>query len=223
MNNFEFEKKKNLYRHGANTDQVALETLFQDLSFDVETHINLTSHELTNLAEEAAGKNHEESDAFFFIMMSHGGDHDKLLCKDLRKVSVEDIMFEFKAEWCKTLATKPKVFIFQACRGSSSEVRGHEGRGVDNILTDSTLPRGTSPREADFLLAFATTPGYYSYRDPNDGSPFIQVRMTMIIYAFYCFCYCYFHYCYYTIIIIISFCFVMSKAWSSCIPVISLL
>ena len=203
MNNFEFKDRDDLYRNGAAPDEVALKTLFQGLSFDVETHKNLEAYQLTNLAKEAAKKSHEKSDAFFFIMMSHGGDHDKLLCKDLRKVSVEDIMLEFKAEWCKTLATKPKVFIFQACRGSSSEVRGHEGRGVDNILTDSTLPRGTSPREADFLLAFATTPGYYSFRDPNNGSPFIQVRMTMFIYAFYCCCYCYFHYCYYIIIIII--------------------
>ena len=203
MNNIEFEKVKDLDRHGADADEAALKTLFQDLSFDVETHKNLESHQLTNLAKEAAKKSHEKSDAFFFIMMSHGGDHDKLLCKDLRKVSVEDIMLEFKAERCETLATKPKVFIFQACRGSSSEVRGHEGSVVDNILTDSTLPRGTSPREADFLLAFATTPGYYSFRDPNNGSPFIQVRMTMFIYAFYCCCYCHFHYCYYIIIIII--------------------
>ena len=212
MNNFEFENRENLFRYGAVADEVALKTLFEGLSFDVETQRNLKSHQLTKLAREAARENHMESDAFFFIMMSHGGYHDKLLCKDLRNVSVEDIMFEFKAEWCKTLATKPKVFIFQACRGSSSEVGGHEGRGVDNILTDSTLPRGTSPREADFLLAFATTPGYYSYRDPNDGSPFIQVRMTMFIYAFYCCCYCYFHYCYYIIIIIIMisflFCYV---------------
>ena len=205
MNNFQFGETniETLYRDGTRFDEDALETLFRGLSFDVETHRNLDSDQLKKLVREAAEKNPEKSDAFFFIMMSHGREQDKLFCKDLRTVSVEDIMVEFKAEWCKTLATKPKVFIFQACRGSFYEVRGHEGRGIDNILTDSTLPRGTSPREADFLLAFATTPGYYSFRDPNNGSPFIQVRMTMFIYAFYCCCYCYFHYCYYIIIIII--------------------
>ena len=207
MNNIEFENSTDLCRHGANVDEDALVTLFQGLSFNVETHKNLRLDELLNLAKTAAKGNHEESDAFFFIMMSHGGDNDKLLCEDLLKVSVEDIMSHFKAERCKKLAKKPKVFIFQACRGSYSDVCEHEGPRVDDILTDSTLPRGTSPREADFLLAFATTPGYYSYRDSNDGSPFIQVRMTMLIYAFYCCCYCYFHYCYYIIIIIISFLF----------------
>ena len=206
VNNIEFEDRHDLCRHGADVDENALVTLFQGLSFNVETRQNLKLDELLNLAKTAAKGNHEESDAFFFIMMSHGGDNDKLLCKDLLKVSVEDIMFHFKAERCKKLAEKPKVFIFQACRGSSSDVCEREGPSVDDILTDSTLPRGTSPREADFLLAFATTPGYYSYRHSN-GSPFIQVRMTMLIYAFYCCCYCYFHYCYYIIIIIISFLF----------------
>ena len=205
VNNFQFGKRniETLYRHGTHFDEDALETLFRGLSFDVETHRNLELHQLKKLVKEAAEEKLEKSDAFFFIMMSHGADQDKLVCQDLRTVSVEDIMVEFTAEWCKTLAKKPKVFIFQACRGSHYEVRGQEGRGVDNILTDSTLPRGTSPREADFLLAYATTPGYYSFRDPNNGSPFIQVRMTMFIYAFYCCCYCYFHYCYYIIIIII--------------------
>ena len=207
MNNIEFENREGLRRHGAAADEDALVTLFQGLSFNVETRKNLKLDELLNLAKTAAKGNHEESDAFFFIMMSHGEDNDKLLCKDLLKVSVEDIMFLFKAVQCKTLAKKPKVFIFQACRGSYSEVWEDEGPGVDHIQTDSTLPRGTSPAEADFLLAFATTPGYYSFRNPNSGSPFIQVRMTMLIYAFYCCCYCYFHYCYYIIIIIISFLF----------------
>lgn len=30
------------------------------------------------------------------------------------------------------------------------------------------------PIEADFLLAFSTTPGYYSWRNSEDGSWFIQ-------------------------------------------------
>ena len=149
---------------------------------------------MRDLVRTIASENHSESDALFVIVMSHGGDHDTILGVDQRNITVEEMMSEFKAARCKTLEGKPKVFIFQVCRGSSSEFLEHERRHTDNTVSrlrgDSTLSRGTSPQEADFLLAFATTPGYYSYRDEDHGTPFIQVSMKMFFYAFYCCCCC---------------------------------
>ena len=148
-----------------------------------------------------ASEDHSEFDALFVIVMSHGGDHDTVLGVDERNITVEEMMSEFKAARCKTLEGKPKVFIFQVCRGSSSEFLEHERRHIDSTVSrpcvDSTLSRGTSPQEADFLLAFATTPGYCSYRYKDHGAPFIQVSMKMFIYAFYCCCCCYHHHYYY--------------------------
>ena len=200
INNSNFQDKA-YNRPGAEWDEQALEALFEDLSFDVEIYQNLDSCDMRNHVRIIASEDHSESDALFVIVMSHGGDHDTVLGVDERNITVEEMMSEFKAARCKTLEGKPKVFIFQVCRGSSSEFLEHERRHIDSTVSrpcvDSTLSRGTSPQEADFLLAFATTPGYYSYRDEDHGTPFIQVSMKMFIYAFYCCCCCYHHHHYY--------------------------
>ena len=85
-----------------------------------------------------------------------------------------------------------KVFIIQACRGSRREVY-KKSQAVTSTSTeedyevydhsfspDSTLPRSVFPREFDFVLAFATVPGYVSWRSPKDGTFFIQVRNIYI-------------------------------------------
>jgi len=45
---------------------------------------------------------------------------------------------------------------------------------------DSTLPRSVFPPEADFLLAFATVPGYVAFRSPESGTFFIQALVKAI-------------------------------------------
>ncbi|XP_034556042.1 caspase-3-like [Notolabrus celidotus] len=54
-----------------------------------------------------------------------------------------------------------------------------ESRGIE---TDS-VSEGTSERipvEADFLYAFSTAPGYYSWRNTSNGSWFIQALCEML-------------------------------------------
>lgn len=92
-----------------------------------------------------------------------------------RYASIQEIMFEFKAMRCPTLRNKPKLFFMQCCRGSSEEFLSVANRHCDNLLSDSTLAQSACPQEADFLLAFASAPGYVAYRNPEGGSVFIQV------------------------------------------------
>ena len=214
INNFEFHNKA-FNCPGARVDEDALKALFRNLLFVVKIYRNLDSHGMRDLAETIASEDHSKYDAFFLIVMSHRGTQDTVLGVDQRNVTVEDMMSEFKVARCKTLEAKPKVFIFQVCWGSSSKFLVHREHCMDSFFSrlcvDSTLPRGTSPQEADFLLAFATTFGFF--QDEDNGSPFIQARMIIFIYAFYCCCCCYYYYYYYFIIIVIiillllAFCF----------------
>ncbi|XP_078377977.1 caspase-3-like [Oculina patagonica] len=48
------------------------------------------------------------------------------------------------------------------------------------LLPDSTLPRSVFSQEADFVLAFATVPGYVSFRLPDSGTFFIQTLVEVI-------------------------------------------
>lgn len=181
INNIIFEGHAE--HEGAELDEEVLKQLFKDLFFTVYVFKNLERNEMLNVAVDFAKKNHSEFDAFVFIVMSHGEDGDTISGVKGRPTRVKDLMHEFKAANCSTLRNKPKLFFIQTCRGSSNETLSPAWGGfdVDSAAVFSgysTLPRGVCPREADFLLAFATAPGYCSWRHSQDGSLFIQVSVN---------------------------------------------
>lgn len=182
INNLTFGGKKR--RKGADNDHTELEKLFTELSFNVEVRLNLDRNEMLNVAVEFAKMDHSEFDSFVMIVMSHGGEKDAIEGVDGRSIRVEDLTSEFKVSNCPTLRGKPKLFFLQACRGkeieqSSTSCDFSDTDSIDFDF-DSTLPRSTCPQEADFLLAFSTTPGYKSCRHPKSGSVFIQVLVEVI-------------------------------------------
>lgn len=184
VNNINFKNSNGMTdkREGAEFDDVELEKLFSELSFRVYVCRDLDSLQMKRIAINVATKiDHSEFDAFVFIVMSHGGEQDVISGVDRRSVRVEDLMSEFKAVNCPDLQNKPKLFFIQPCRGNSNESPFSAFGDVDStpvFSPDSTLPRSACPREADFLLAFATAPGYVSYRKPLSGSRFIQVSFN---------------------------------------------
>lgn len=183
INNLEFhDKTKN--RYGGEFDEQKLTDLFIDLSFEVYTKNDLKSDEIMDITEEYASKDHTDFDAFVMIVMTHGGDGDAIYgVKGKAKISVADLMAQFQFTKCPSLANKPKIFIFQTCRGSLNEgifpPRGSDRYMADAMTNDSTLVFSATPLEADFLLAFATVPGYVSWRDEESGSLYIQVSMKV--------------------------------------------
>ncbi|KAJ7393240.1 hypothetical protein OS493_006209 [Desmophyllum pertusum] len=182
INNFIFQNEA-LNRHGTEYDEEALEDLFEELSFHVNVVQNYTGREMWDAAIDVAAQDHSAFDAFVFIIMSHGGDRDTIYGVDGRPVRIEELMSEFIATKCPTLQNKPKLFIIQSCRGSSTECMVPPNCHIDSVpgfSADSTLARGTCPQEADFLLAFSAAPGYYSYRNPKFGSVFIQVLVNVL-------------------------------------------
>ena len=199
INNLKFEAKNVPDRHGASKDEDSLKKLFTDLKFKVVIERDLDKHEIERVAERFAKKDHREFGAFVFILMSHGGNRDCILGVQGRRTSVENLMVEFQARNCPSLKGKPKVFIIQTCRGFldyanetfQSPVGSIQSQGVLStspssdaqstgrpFTADSTLSRSVFPTEADFLLAFATVPGFVSFRFTKFGTIFIQVRMS---------------------------------------------
>lgn len=183
INNLEFQKES-LNRHGGEYDEEMLSDLFSKLSFEVHVKNDLKYNEILDTAEEFASRDHSEYDAFVMIVMSHGADGDAIYgVRGKHKVKVEDLMVEFKINQCPSLAGKPKIFIFQACRGSldkrEAPVSDRSGYMADVMASDSTLALSVTPPEADFLLAFATTPGYVSWRSETSGSVYIKVSMKV--------------------------------------------
>lgn len=202
INNIHFQDKNMADRTGAEEDEKRLKTLFRALKFDVIVRRDLNKHEIENVAETYGGKNHRDFDAFVLILMSHGGDRDHILGIDGRETTVKNLMVEFQANKCPSLKGKPKVFIIQTCRGLInnttetflSSIESINAQPVSSVSTlvdnssfarpfspDSTLARSVFPQEADFLLAFATVPGYVAFRSLESGTFFIQVCLRMFL------------------------------------------
>ncbi|XP_022777426.1 caspase-3-like [Stylophora pistillata] len=191
------------YSPGAEEDEQNLKHLFKALSFKVVIRRDLTSHKLEKVAQEFGAVNHSAYNAFVFIVMSHEGDRDCILGVDERETTVKNLMFEYQGKKCPSLRHKPKVFIIQSCRGcrvdtdtcsmssSANDINSqvvattfHAQASTQPFHTafspDSTLPRSVFPPEADFVLAFASTPGYVSYRDLARGTWFIQALVEVM-------------------------------------------
>ena len=147
---------------------------------------------MEGVAQDYGGRNHDKFAAFVLIVMSHGDDRDCILGVDNRMTNVRALMREFQAGRCPSLKGKPKTLIIQTCRGSlqsnverfddfveSINADSTEFDLADNCVgsfsLDSSLSKSVFPPEADFLLAFATVPGYVAFRSRKSGAFFIQV------------------------------------------------
>lgn len=115
---------------------------------------------------------HKNADACFVVIMSHGTSEkgtDYIYGVDHLQVEVEWILTQFNNENAKHLVEKPKVFLFQCCRGDVTD-RGqarpqevaHRRWGSPDVETDGIPARRRSGNIAtytDMLMAFSTVPG----------------------------------------------------------------
>ena len=156
----------------------------------MEVHQDLYSWEILKEAKDFAARDLRQFTKFVFIIMSHG-DNDEIEGIGGGFVKVAQLMSQFSAIKCPTLRNKPKLFFIQACRGQLSDPRKDrlptssgnvEGDDIAmKLFPDSALAHGVTPLEADFLLSFATAPGYKSWRSQVGGSWYIQVSECIFI------------------------------------------
>ncbi|KAK3590198.1 hypothetical protein CHS0354_041256 [Potamilus streckersoni] len=159
-------------REGSDMDCRALKGIFRKLGFDVHVHANVHAQSLLDIMSKAAAEDHGDRDCFACAILSHGEEgivygHDK-------KVPIADIVRPFVGDNCPSLVNKPKLFFIQACRGMKFD----HGTEVGVDMTDGPeLQLGdviSLPVEADFLFAYSTVSGYFSWRNAGRGSWFIQ-------------------------------------------------
>ena len=113
--------------------------------------------------------------------MSHGNE-EGILGTDYQAIPVEDITAKFGGgDTCPQLATKPKLFFLQACRGDVDDEGYYVPRGQtsDNVYADSSHVEDMPvklPSEADFLIAYSTTKGKISHRRFTDDRVYAEKR-----------------------------------------------
>ncbi|CAG9828926.1 unnamed protein product [Diabrotica balteata] len=173
LNNIKFLDSKD-ERKGAELDEKNLKRLFQDLGFDVNVHRNLKLTEMKSKISRYRQSNDLGRGAMLIvIVMSHGnnmrggqeipGGFTQILTVDDKYLNVDDVLSEFTNDKCVAMKGKPKIFIFQCCRGHRKELQ------VDAVPFTNIVKQ-----HADMLIAYSTIPGFFSLREPKNGSWYIQ-------------------------------------------------
>ncbi|XP_017108317.2 caspase-1 [Drosophila bipectinata] len=158
-------------RAGTNVDSAELESALQGLGFKVSVHKDCKFRDILKHVEKAASQDHTDNDCLAVAILSHG-EHGYLYAKDTQ-YKLDNIWHYFTANYCPTLAGKPKLFFIQACQGD----RLDGGMTLEKTTTETDGDSSMSykiPIHSDFLFSYSTIPGYYSWRNINNGSWFMQ-------------------------------------------------
>ena len=155
-------------RQGSEQDCRALEATLAGLGFEVTVYRDSSKQKVVRLMEEVGREDHSAADCLLVAVMSHGEEGYLWDCLS-HKYSPSCLWAPLTADLCPSLAGKPKVFLVQACQGG--EVQGTVAMGGPGAGQGYRLPV-----HADFLVVSSTIPGHVSYRSPDQGGYFIQVR-----------------------------------------------
>ncbi|XP_012710613.2 caspase-7 isoform X1 [Fundulus heteroclitus] len=180
INNKNFDENTGMnVRNGTDRDAGELFKCFKNLGFDVTVHNDQTCEKMEHLLKRASEEDHSNSSCFACILLSHG--EEGMIYGTDGAMSIKTMTSMFRGDKCKSLVGKPKLFFIQACRGSEFDdgIQTDSGPPNDTLETDAN-PRHKIPVEADFLFAYSTVPGYYSWRNPGRGSWFVQALCNIL-------------------------------------------
>ncbi|GJQ75905.1 cysteine-type endopeptidase [Trypoxylus dichotomus] len=160
-------------RRGAQVDQENLEELFKQMGgYDVIVKENRTAKEMRcDIFEFSKNNILKTVDVMFVIIMSHGSEYvneSQVKCVDDEFVRTSWIENQFLGDACPYMQNKPKIIIYQICRGSDLD------NGVRKLETDGLGIDVPTRKLSDMLICHSTSQGYKAHRDTELGSWYIQ-------------------------------------------------
>ena len=112
----DYQENKLPSRNSAREYVALIEDIFEQLNFRVEVYEN---YYYKNMKEEIMIINSEEcndDDAIVLYIGTHGNE-DGFYCSDNKLVKHQEIIDMFSNENCPKFANKPKLILFDCCRG----------------------------------------------------------------------------------------------------------
>ncbi|XP_047499028.1 ankyrin-1-like isoform X2 [Penaeus chinensis] len=167
-------------RHDSERDVANLRKMFRNMGYQVEDHQDLdleaTKEVLNNFR---SNENLAKVDSMFVCMLSHGIDRDTFYTSDMRKMDVPAVRNMFKDQACPLMKGKPKVFLFNFCRGKTLESFSGHSIGDDIPCTSQSavgrdkVPPAKDEAPRDMLTLYASTEGFKAFRT-NEGTLFVR-------------------------------------------------
>ena len=176
-------------RLGSNYDVESLRSVFDTLQYQTRIFEDLTLKQFLKELKTIRALDHLKYDSFFCVVMSHGNDKEQVIFADNKPLLKTHIVMEFSPRYCEALNSKPKIFLFQACRGTVGEIikKENDERSIDekflydreNFVDKSSeqrirFPVSTSKDNLDIFIGNSTVNQVVSYRNSTIGSFFIQ-------------------------------------------------
>ena len=180
-------------RTGSVVDANNLDILFSQLGFRVTLRRNLPYFDMiTEVQKFAAKPDHLAGDMAVVIILSHGR-HGLVAAADGREVEVEWVLRQFNNDGCPALKGKPKLFIFQACRGDEADYgvmpaiefpegrTSSDARKIEPVQVKEQQEGFKELSWEDMVVAYATLPGYVANRDRYRGTWFVESLCSVMM------------------------------------------
>lgn len=124
----------------------------------------------------------EKSNALIIVFLTHGLEHDKIMARD-DYFEFYKLMDLFIPQRLPEMATRPKFFLIQACRGTKIDQGSliTSAALIDHVDSAVALmpPVVKYPNGADFIVGLSAHHGHCSYRN-DQGSWYIQEFCNVI-------------------------------------------
>ncbi|KAL3285179.1 hypothetical protein HHI36_019298 [Cryptolaemus montrouzieri] len=158
-------------RYGSYKDVNEIVICFSRLGFNVRSkyiYTDLTRTEMFAEINSVLSEDLKEFNSLIVFFLTHGTNKNKLMTKDgaFSAISIWKLFTDNK-----DLKNKPKMFIFQACKGRNRnkpevKTKKHFLVPYTTFSVDYVLP--------DMLVVFSSLEGSVSFRSGSSGSWFIQ-------------------------------------------------
>ncbi|NXG26863.1 CASP3 protein, partial [Dromaius novaehollandiae] len=173
INNKNFHRETGMLpRSGTDADAASVREVFMKLGYKIKLNNDLSCRDIFKLLKNTSEEDHSKRSSFVCVLLSHG--EEGLIYGTDGPLELKALTSLFRGDRCRSLAGKPKLFFIQACRGTELDSGIETDSGSDEPMCQKI------PVEADFLYAYSTAPGYYSWRNAAEGSWFIQSLCRML-------------------------------------------
>ncbi|KAM8900901.1 caspase-8 isoform 2-T2 [Lycaon pictus] len=164
-------------RNGTDLDADALSKTFSELHFEIVHFKDATAKKICEVLQSYQSMDHSSKDCFICCILSHG-DKGIIYGSDGQEAPIYELTSYFTGSKCPSLAGKPKIFFIQACQGDKYQkgiaVETDSEQKEAYLEMDSSYQKRYIPEDADFLLGMATVNNCVSYRNPMEGTWYIQ-------------------------------------------------